>query len=45
MTYVALLKVYFMGRQVGGGFRMGEHMCIHGSFMSRYAKNHYNIVK
>ena len=34
-----------MGREVGGGFRMGKHMYTHGWFMSMYGKNHYNIVK
>jgi len=31
-----------MGREVGGGFRMGN---TRGGFMSMYGKNHYNIVK
>ena len=26
------------GREVGGGFRMGEHMCTHGRLMSMYGK-------
>ena len=30
-----------IGREVGGGFRMG-HMC---TPMADYGKNHYNIVK
>ena len=34
-----------MGREVGGGFRMGGHMYTHGGFMSTYGKNHHNIVK
>ena len=34
-----------MGREVGGGFRMGKLVYIHGLFMSMYGKNHYNIVK
>ena len=29
----------------GSGRGDGEHMCIHGWFMSMYGKNHYNIVK
>ena len=29
----------------GSGDRDGEHMYIHGWFMSMYDKNHYNIVK
>ena len=33
------------GREVGGGFGMGEHMYIHGWFMSMYGKINYNIVK
>ena len=33
-----------MEREVGGGFRMGEHMYTRGWFMSMYGKNHYNIV-
>ena len=27
-----------MGREVGGGFRMGKHMYMHGRFMSTYGK-------
>ena len=34
-----------MGREVGGRFRMGEHVYTHGGFMSMYGKNHYNIAK
>ena len=33
------------GEGVGRGDRDGEHMSIHGWFMSMYGKNHYNIVK
>ena len=29
----------------GSGDRDGEHMQIHGWFMSTYGKNHYNIIK
>ena len=29
---------YVMGREVGGGFRMGEHMYTHGGFMLMYGK-------
>ena len=31
----------WMGREVGGGFRMYTHAW----FMTMYGKNHYNIVK
>ena len=35
-----------LGREGGGrGDWDGEHMQIHGWFMSMYDKNHYNIVK
>ena len=34
-----------MGREVGGGVQDGEHMQIHGWFMTMYGKNHHNIVK
>ena len=27
-----------MGREVGGRFRMGEHVYTHGGFMSMYGK-------
>ena len=33
------------GRGGGRGVQDGEHMYIHGRFMSMYGKNHYNIVK
>ena len=33
-----------MGREVGGGLRMGN-IYTHGWFMSMYGKNHYNTVK
>ena len=33
------------GREVEGGVHDGEHMKIHGWFISMYGKNHYNIVK
>ena len=33
-----------MGREVGGGIRMGD-TCTHGGFMSMCGKNHYSIVK
>ena len=33
------------GEGAGRGFQDGEHMYTHGSFMSMYGKNHYNIVK
>ena len=33
------------GEGDGRGDRDGEHMYIHGWFMSMYGKNHYNIVK
>ena len=33
------------GEGGGRGDRDGEHMEIHGWFMSMYGKNHYNIVK
>ena len=32
-------------REVGGGDRDGEHMYIHGWFISMYDKTHYSIVK
>ena len=32
------------GEGGGSGVQDGEHMYIHGWFMSMYAKNHYNIV-
>ena len=34
-----------VGRDVGGGFRIGEHMYTRGWFMVMYGKNHHNIVK
>ena len=34
-----------MGRDVGGGVQNGGHMYTCGGFMSKYGKNHYNIVK
>ena len=34
-----------MGRDVGRVVQDGEHMYTHGSFMSTYGKNHYNIGK
>ena len=34
-----------MGREVGGGFRMGNTRYTRGRFMSMNGKNHYNIVK
>ena len=34
-----------VGREVGGGFRVGGHMCTYGRFMSVYGKNRRNIVK
>ena len=34
-----------VGREVGGDFRMGAHMYIHGWFMLMYGKNHHNILK
>ena len=33
------------GEGGGRGVQDGEHMYTHGWFMSRYGKNHYNIVK
>ena len=33
-----------MGREVGGGFRMGGHIYTSGWFMSMYGKNHHNMV-
>ena len=33
------------GEGGGRGVQDGEHMYIHGWFMSMYGKNHYNIVK
>ena len=33
-----------MGREVGGGFRMGN-TCTPMADMSMYSKNHYDIVK
>ena len=33
------------GEGGGKGDRDGEHMKIHGWFMSMYGKNHYNTVK
>ena len=33
------------GEGGGSGDRDGEHMSIHGWFMSMYDKNHCNIVK
>ena len=32
------------GEGGGSGVQDGEHMYIHGWFMSMYAKTHYNIV-
>jgi len=29
----------------GTGVQDGVHMYIHGSFISMYGKNHYNIIK
>ena len=34
-----------MAREAGGGVQDGEHMYIHGWFMSVYGKNHYNTAK
>ena len=34
-----------VGRELGGGFKMGGHMCTHGWFMLMYGKNYHNIVK
>ena len=33
-----------MGREEGGGFRMGEYMYTRGWFMLMYGKNHHSIV-
>ena len=33
------------GEGGGRGVQDGQHMHIHGGFMSMYGKNHYNIVK
>ena len=33
------------GEGGGRGVQDGEHMYIHGGFMSMHGKNHYNIVK
>ena len=33
------------GEGGGRGVLDGEHRYTHGSFMSMYGKNHYNIVK
>ena len=33
------------GEGGGIGVQDGEHMYTRGGFMSRYGKNHYNIVK
>ena len=33
-----------MGREVGGGFRIGGHMYTYGPFMLMYGKNHHNFV-
>ena len=33
------------GEGGGKGVQDGEHMLIHGWFISMYGKNHYNIVK
>ena len=33
-----------VGREVGGGFRIGGHMYTYGPFMLMYGKNHHNIV-
>ena len=33
------------GEGGGRGVHDGEHMYIHGLFMSMYGKKHYNIVK
>ena len=33
------------GERGGRGVKDGEHMYTHGWFMSKYGKNHYNIVK
>ena len=33
------------GEGGGRGIQDGEHMQIHGWFMSMYGKNHYNTVK
>ena len=35
----------WVGEGGGKGFQDGEHMHIHGRFMSMYGKKHYNIVK
>ena len=34
-----------MGREVGGGIRMGNTCISKADFMSMYDKNHYNIIK
>ena len=33
------------GEGGGKGIQDGEHMYIHGWFMSMYGKNHYDIIK
>ena len=33
------------GKEVGEDVQDGKHMYTHGSFMSMYGKNLYNIVK
>ena len=33
------------GEGGGRGLLDGEHMCVHGWFMSMFGKNHYNTVK
>ena len=39
-----VLRVNALG-QSWEGFQDGRHMYTHGWFMSKYGKNHYNIVK
>ena len=41
---VGLKSTLRMGREVGGGFRMGEYMYTYDWFISMYDKNHYSIV-
>ena len=42
--YTGMIQRDAMGREVGGGFGMGD-ICTCGWFTSMYGKNHSNIVK
>ena len=45
MTLCDPIKSVLHGKGGGTGVQDGGHMYTHGSFMSMYGKNHYNIVK